>query len=86
MRYVQRNASNTIVGHFARPQPGYAEEGLPDDHPELVAFAEAHARRLADSTTLPRGQKLERLLAAHGLTKADLLAELAAPAQGATKP
>lgn len=38
MRYVQRDKQGKVTGHFANPQEGYAEEALPDDHPDLVAF------------------------------------------------
>lgn len=37
MRYVQRE-NGKIVGSFARPQLGLAEEALPDDDPELLEF------------------------------------------------
>lgn len=36
--YVQRNQEGVITGAFANMQPGYAEEYLPDDDPELLAF------------------------------------------------
>lgn len=35
MLYVQRDASNRVIGRFANPQQGYAEEFLPDAHPDL---------------------------------------------------
>jgi hypothetical protein len=38
MPYVSRNDSNAINGMYANLQPGYAEEFLPDDDPEVVAF------------------------------------------------
>lgn len=38
MRYVQRDKDGKVIGHFARPQPGTAEEALPDDHPDIAAF------------------------------------------------
>jgi hypothetical protein len=38
MPYVQRDGSGTINGLFANPQPSFAEEYLPDDNPEVVAF------------------------------------------------
>jgi hypothetical protein len=38
MMYVQRDESGTLVGVFANPQPGYAEEPLPDDHAEVATF------------------------------------------------
>lgn len=38
--FVQREAG-AIVGVFSVAQPGLAEEELPEDHPEIVAFAGA---------------------------------------------
>jgi len=37
MPYVQRD-NGAVIGIYAQPQPGYAEESLADDHPEVVAF------------------------------------------------
>lgn len=37
-RWVQRDKSGKVTGHFANPQPGYAEEELPDDHPHIKAY------------------------------------------------
>jgi hypothetical protein len=37
MPYVQRE-EGTIVGTFSNVQKGFAEEFLPDDNPEVVAF------------------------------------------------
>lgn len=37
MRYVQRDQDGNIIGDYANPQPGYAEEALEDDAPELLA-------------------------------------------------
>lgn len=36
MPYVQRDQDNQIVGSFANAQPGFAEEWLDDDSPELA--------------------------------------------------
>lgn len=38
MAYVSRNGEGNIDGVFNRPQPGIAEEYLPDDDPEIVAY------------------------------------------------
>lgn len=38
MPYVSREASGNIDGLYANPQPGFAEEYLPDDDPAVVAF------------------------------------------------
>lgn len=37
-RFVERNAAGKIVGSFAAPQPGRAEEELPGNTAELAAF------------------------------------------------
>lgn len=37
-RYVQRDKSGRVTGHFANPQPGYAEEELPEDHPDIKDY------------------------------------------------
>ena len=37
MPYVERNAG-AVVGLYANPQPGYAEEFLVDDDAEVLAF------------------------------------------------
>ena len=39
-RYVERR-DGAIVGDYARPQPGLAEEPLAEDDPELVAYLAA---------------------------------------------
>ena len=38
MRYVQRDENGRVIGHFANPQLGYAEEELGDGHPDLLAY------------------------------------------------
>jgi hypothetical protein len=35
--YVQRNGEGVIVGIYARPQPGYAQEAIAADHADVVA-------------------------------------------------
>lgn len=37
-RWVQRDGLGVIIGDFANLQPGYAEEEVTDDSPELLAF------------------------------------------------
>lgn len=44
MRYVERDpVTREVVGHYNRPQPGRAEEALPADHADLVAYRERQA-------------------------------------------
>ena len=38
MPFVERDQLGAIKGVYAVRQPGYAEEELPDDHPDVVAF------------------------------------------------
>jgi hypothetical protein len=40
MRYVQRDASGALIGHYANPQP-YAQEAVADDHPDVLAWQAA---------------------------------------------
>lgn len=45
MPYVQRDSAGAIIGVFENLQPGFAEEWLPDDHPDL----QPSSRDLLDS-------------------------------------
>lgn len=38
MAFVQRDVARKINGVFSRMQSGYAEEELPDNHPEILAY------------------------------------------------
>lgn len=38
MPFVQRTSAGAITGVYARLQPGIAEEFLPDDNPDVIAF------------------------------------------------
>lgn len=38
MAYVERNQENKVIGVYANAQPGYAEEYLADDHPDVLAY------------------------------------------------
>jgi hypothetical protein len=40
--FVRRNWKGEITGITARPQPGNAEEFLPDDNSEIITFTKAH--------------------------------------------
>lgn len=37
--FCERALDGTIKGIYPRHQAGYAEEELPDDHPQVLAFA-----------------------------------------------
>lgn len=45
MPYVQRDAGGAIVGRFLNKQPGYAEEWLADDAPEILAIVLADKKQ-----------------------------------------
>ena len=60
--YVERDEAGRIVGRYANPQPGFAEEDLRHDHPALAstglawsAVRQERNRRLSacDWTQLP---------------------------------
>jgi hypothetical protein len=36
--FVQRDNSSKVIGVFRQAQPGVAEEELPEDHPEVLAY------------------------------------------------
>jgi hypothetical protein len=38
MPYIQRDGLNAIIGLYANPQEGYAEEFLPDDNAEVIDY------------------------------------------------
>ena len=38
MRYVERDVNGKINGSYANRQPGYAEELVADNHPDLIEF------------------------------------------------
>jgi hypothetical protein len=40
MPFVERDDQGAVKGLYAVAQPGYAEEGLPDDNAEVLAFNE----------------------------------------------
>jgi len=71
MRYVQRDEQKKVVGSYANLQPGYAEEQMAEDHPDLVRYNTPPPPRIMT----PR----EKVEAALGITVAELRAELARP-------
>lgn len=48
MPFVERDQGGTIVGVYARPQPGRAEEHLAEDHADLIAWRAAKEARDAE--------------------------------------
>jgi len=45
MRYVERGIDGKVTGVYANPQPGYAEEELSDDSPEVVNHSKSAQTR-----------------------------------------
>lgn len=39
--FVERSLAGAIVGIYSMKQPGYAEEEIPETHPDVVAFRSA---------------------------------------------
>lgn len=60
MPYVQRDNDGNVKGLYARPQPGYAEDFLDDDHPEVVAYRTAHP--MPDALLKPPTEEKQRQL------------------------
>jgi hypothetical protein len=73
MAYVSR-AGGKINGVYANPQPGFAEEELPDDNAEVVAFLNPPP----PIPTITRPQMLMQMITAGVLTSG----EAEAAAQG----
>lgn len=65
--YIQRDDNGQIVGAFANLQPGFAEESIADDAPELVKFLMP-----PDTTLIDANAKRDDLLALAGLRIAPL--------------
>lgn len=38
MKFVERDQAGKVKGLYANRQPGYAEEELADNHPEVIEF------------------------------------------------
>lgn len=53
MRYVQRDATGKLIGHFAHPNP-HATEEVPDGHADVVAWdaERARARQAAEERSI----------------------------------
>lgn len=49
--FIERE-NGEIIGVFGRPQPGYAEEELPDDHPDIAAFWARRNSNMAPQLTM----------------------------------
>ncbi len=69
--YVRRRGDGSIASAHGTRQPGYAEEALPDDHPEIIALlASAQPQPALTADALA-----EALRKKGALTKAEIDAE-----------
>jgi hypothetical protein len=71
MPYVQRNSKLEIIGLFANPQPGLAEEFVAEEHPEVQALrdelgATEWPSQMASSTEARRIEREQQEIAAEG--------------------
>jgi F420-dependent methylenetetrahydromethanopterin dehydrogenase len=71
--FVERRAG-VVMGVYAMRQPGYAEEELADDHPDIVAYV---APKPAPPTPATAEQLLKALAKKGVITRADVDAERA---------
>lgn len=70
MPYVKRHWKGHIVGIFATSQPDIAEEFLPDDNPEILAFFLAHQPPVYEPmTTEELIQEAHRMMEIHDRLK-----------------
>jgi len=85
--FVERELSGVVKGVYRQRQPGYAEEELPDTHPDVLAFLappppppKTNAERI--DAEVARNVAFDALLivlaADKGKTKAQLVADLKA--------
>jgi len=75
MAYVERN-EGSIVGVYAKPQPGLAEEQLADDNAEVVAFLSAPAAAAQEAET-----RADEIVAAPGFADIDTNLKTMTPAE-----
>ena len=89
MPYVERNQDQKITGAFTAAQPGRAEEHLPEDHPDVVAFFTKPVISKEDAaeqaiTRSPEIYALVKALAPHlSISSRKLLDDIRAQAKGA---
>lgn len=78
--FVERDKGGVVVGLYGARQEGYAEEELPDDHAEVVAYLHAHDPNNAP-TPRDLAAELDALIAVvlkkTEVTEADIEAEKA---------
>jgi len=80
IRYVKRDEFGKIIGDYANPQPGFAEEPIADNSEELMAFYKPKEPTYADKRAAeypPIGDQLDALFHA-GVFPADMAAQIQA--------
>jgi hypothetical protein len=79
MPYVSRDESGNITGVFANLQSGYAEEYLPDDDPEVIAFLEPKPQppTSAEQIAFDHENRIRALEGQSPLTLVDFVTKLA---------
>lgn len=81
MTYVKRNSDGDVVGMFALPQPGVAEEELAEDHADVKAFK----ARFAPNAVKDQIDNLERFHLAPRFLREYILQDFEAKAAAAGK-
>lgn len=83
--FIQRDENSSIKGCFRRPQEGYAEEELPDNHPDVVAFLnpQPDQRKMADAVECEQAKANNDVVAFLNMTPAELDAWVGANITGA---
>lgn len=71
MPFVQRVAG-VVTGVYANRQPGYAEEFLDDDHPDVAAYRNPPPAPVAQTPLT--NEDVERLLRGLGVSRAQITA------------
>lgn len=70
--FIERDGGGAIKGVYRQRQPGYAEEELADDHPDVLAFHAATPATPLAALTLYAGDLADLLVAKGVLTRAEV--------------
>lgn len=70
MKFVQRNGQNKVCGVYVRAQPGYAEEELDDDHPDILGYQNPPPTQ--DQIDTEAAKQYAKLNALKGMTPAQI--------------
>lgn len=60
MLWIERDGGGQVKGVYGIRQPGYADEMVAEEHPDVVAFRTALANRIAQ-TELTQAEKIAAL-------------------------